>query len=48
LALLKFATTGSMTPPLMVLTAGYVIFAALFGYLVFGRGAACVVAAPDK
>jgi len=42
LALAKAASAGGAPWPLLTATAVYAVFAALFGYLVFGRGAACV------
>ena len=44
LALIKAAFVGNMALPLLVVTVAYAILGALFAYLVFGRGAACVVA----
>ena len=38
----KAAVEAGFSPLLLVPLAGYVILACCFGYLVFGRGAACV------
>jgi hypothetical protein len=45
LALVKAAMAGGANWPLLLATTVYAVFAGLFGYLVFGRGAACVTAA---
>ena len=47
LALAKFQGSGLGNRITLVLLAVYAVFAVLFGWLVFGRGAACKVAKVD-
>ena len=47
LALAKYQFSRPATAPVLILLVAYAIFAVLFGWLVFGRGAACKVAKVD-
>ena len=48
LALAKAQLAEAASPLLVTLLVFYTTFALAFGYLVFGRGAACVVGAPRR
>jgi hypothetical protein len=47
LALIKHALAGGVQPTLFGVLAGYTLLAIGFGYLVFGKGTACVATAQD-